>query len=47
LPNAELTALAGLLEKLEEEGGKVDLYRISAALVLELDDLSNAEFDNK
>jgi len=39
LPNAELTALAGLLEKLEEEGGKVDLYRISAALVLELDDL--------
>src|SRR6516162_7508906 len=39
LPNAELTALAGLLEKLEEEGGKVDLYRISGALVLELDDL--------
>ncbi|MGE5852977.1 MAG: ABC transporter ATP-binding protein, partial [Deltaproteobacteria bacterium] len=27
LPNAELTALAGLLEKLEEEGGRVDLYR--------------------
>jgi NitT/TauT family transport system ATP-binding protein len=25
LPNAELTALAGLLEKLEEEGGRVDL----------------------
>lgn len=39
LPNAELTALAGLLEKLEEEGGRVDLYRISGALVLELDDL--------
>ena len=39
LPNAELSALAGLLEKLEEEGGKVDLYRISGALVLELDDL--------
>ena len=34
LPNAELTALAGLLEKLEEEGGRVDLYRISGALVL-------------
>jgi NitT/TauT family transport system ATP-binding protein len=39
LPNSQLAALAGLLEKLVEEGGRVDLYRISGALVLELDDL--------
>jgi NitT/TauT family transport system ATP-binding protein len=39
LPNAHLSALAGLLEKLVEEGGRVDLYRISGDLVLELDDL--------
>ena len=39
LPNAQLSALAGLLEKLVEEGGRVDLYKISGALVLELDDL--------
>jgi NitT/TauT family transport system ATP-binding protein len=39
LPNAQLSALTGLLEKLVEEGGRVDLYRISSALVLELDDL--------
>ncbi len=39
LPNAPLSAVAGLLEKLVEEGGRVDLYRISGALVLDLDDL--------
>ena len=39
LPNAQLSALAGFLEKLVEEGGRVDLYRISGELVLELDDL--------
>ena len=39
LPNAHLNALAGLLEKLAEEGGRVDLYRIGGALVLEIDDL--------
>jgi NitT/TauT family transport system ATP-binding protein len=39
LPNSQLSALAGLLEKLVEEGGRVDLYRISGELVLELDDL--------
>jgi NitT/TauT family transport system ATP-binding protein len=39
LPNAQLGALAGLLEKLEEEGGRVDLYRMGGDLVLELDDL--------
>ena len=39
LPKAQLSALAGLLEKLEEEGGRVDLYRMGGDLVLELDDL--------
>ena len=39
LPNSQLSAVAGLLEKLVEEGGRVDLYRISGDLVLELDDL--------
>jgi NitT/TauT family transport system ATP-binding protein len=39
LPHARLNALAGLLEKLAEEGGQVDLYRMGSELVLELDDL--------
>jgi NitT/TauT family transport system ATP-binding protein len=39
LPSARLNALAGLLEKLSEEGGRADLYRISDELKLELDDL--------
>jgi NitT/TauT family transport system ATP-binding protein len=39
LPHARLNALAGLLEKLAEEGGRVDLYRMGGELVLELDDL--------
>jgi NitT/TauT family transport system ATP-binding protein len=39
LPDSQLSALTGLLEKLMEEGGRVDLYRISGDLVLELDDL--------
>ena len=39
LPNSQLNALAGLLEKLVEEGGRVDLYRMGGNLVLELDDL--------
>jgi NitT/TauT family transport system ATP-binding protein len=39
LPNSQLSALAGLLEKLVQEEGRVDLYRISSDLVLELDDL--------
>ena len=39
LPHARLNALAGLLEKLSEEGGQVDLYRMGGELVLELDDL--------
>lgn len=39
LPPAKLTALAGLLEQLAEEGNRTDLYRISDDLRLELDDL--------
>jgi NitT/TauT family transport system ATP-binding protein len=39
LPHARLNALAGLLEKLANEGGRTDLQRLGAALILELDDL--------
>ena len=39
LPGARLNALAGLVEKLADEGGRADLYRLSGALLLELDDL--------
>jgi NitT/TauT family transport system ATP-binding protein len=39
LPNAPLSAVTGLLEKLVEDGGRIDLYRMGGALVLELDDL--------
>jgi NitT/TauT family transport system ATP-binding protein len=39
LPNSQLSALAGLLEKLVDEGGRADLYRMGGDLVLELDDL--------
>lgn len=39
LPHARLNAMAGLLEKLSGEGGRVDLYRMGSELVLELDDL--------
>lgn len=39
LPVARLNALAGLSEKLAEEGGRADLYRLSNELVMELDDL--------
>jgi NitT/TauT family transport system ATP-binding protein len=39
LPTARPNALAGLVEKLAQEGGRTDLYRISGELVLELDDL--------
>ena len=39
LPNSQLNAVAGLVEKLEGEGGRVDLYRMGGDLVLELDDL--------
>ncbi len=39
LPRAQLAMVAGLLEKLVEEGGRVDLARMGGDLVLELDDL--------
>jgi NitT/TauT family transport system ATP-binding protein len=39
LPRARLNALAGLVEKVSQEGGRADLYRLSDDLVMELDDL--------
>jgi NitT/TauT family transport system ATP-binding protein len=39
LPSARLNALAGLVEKLVAEGGRADLPRLAADLVMELDDL--------
>jgi len=39
LPQARLNALAGLLEKLDDEGGRSDLQKLSAALNFELGDL--------
>ena len=36
---ARLNALAGLLEKVAAEGGKVDLYRLAADLGMDLDDM--------
>src|SRR5438094_1838611 len=39
LPKSQLNAVAGLREKLVDEGGRVDLYRMGGDLVLELDDL--------
>ena len=39
LPETQLSMVAGLLEKLVEEGGRVDLSRMGSDLVLELDDL--------
>jgi NitT/TauT family transport system ATP-binding protein len=39
LPIARINGLAGLMEKLNEEGGRADLFRVGAELHLELDDL--------
>ena len=39
LPEASMVALAGLLERISEEGGKHDLYRLADDLAYELDDL--------
>jgi NitT/TauT family transport system ATP-binding protein len=39
LPRARLNALAGLLEKVAGEGERADLSRLSAELVMDLDDL--------
>jgi NitT/TauT family transport system ATP-binding protein len=38
LPAAHLNALAGLLEKMSDEGGKVDIYRFAGDIAMELDD---------
>jgi NitT/TauT family transport system ATP-binding protein len=39
LPRASLSALAGLVERVAAEGGRVDLPRLSSELTMELDDL--------
>jgi NitT/TauT family transport system ATP-binding protein len=39
LPHAKPGAIAGLLELLNDRGGKEDLYRIADELLLEVDDL--------
>jgi NitT/TauT family transport system ATP-binding protein len=39
LPAARVNAVSGLMERLNEEGGRGDLYRQAADLQLELDDL--------
>lgn len=39
LPHAQVNRLAGLLEKINEESGRHDLYRLAHELVLELDDM--------
>ncbi len=39
LPAARLNALAGMLEKLSEEGGQADMYRFAGDITMELDDL--------
>jgi len=39
LPLARINGLAGLMEKVAEEGGRADLHRIGSGLHLELDDL--------
>jgi NitT/TauT family transport system ATP-binding protein len=39
LPDAAINRMAGLLEKVNEEGGQHDLYRLTKDLTLELDDM--------
>jgi len=39
LPDAAINRMAGLLEKVNEEGGRHDLYRLTKDLTLELDDM--------
>ena len=39
LPDAAINRMAGLLEKVNEEGGRHDLYRLAQDLTLELDDV--------
>jgi len=39
LPNARIGSIVGLLETLNEQGGKVDIYKLSDSLRFELKDL--------
>jgi NitT/TauT family transport system ATP-binding protein len=39
LPDAAINRMAGLLERVNEEGGRHDLYRLAENLALELDDM--------
>ncbi len=39
LPGAHINRMAGLLEKINAEGGQHDLYRLTGELALELDDM--------
>jgi NitT/TauT family transport system ATP-binding protein len=39
LPDAGLNALAGLLEKILDESGKVDIYRLAGDISMELDEI--------
>src|SRR5712692_8072353 len=39
IPNARIGMIVGLLEQLNDHGGKVDVYKLSQALHFELDDI--------
>src|SRR5262249_50523339 len=39
LPHVEITQIAGLLEQIQSAGGRVDLYRVAAAIDLQFDEL--------
>ena len=39
IPNARIGSIVGLLETLNDHGGKVDIYKLSQSLHFELDDL--------
>ena len=39
LPHAKIGMIVGLLEMLDDHGGKIDIYKLSQALHFELDDL--------
>ena len=39
LPNARIGSIVGLLEMLNEQGAKVDIYKLSESLRFELKDL--------
>ena len=39
LPHAKIDMIGGLLENLDEHGGRIDIYKLMQALQFELDDL--------